>query len=85
MPRPSPFYSRTSKLSLSQSWKDWAGYYAAKTYDTSHDSEYMALRHSAGLIDVSPLFKYDITGPDAAAFISSVPGNKKDPPKPGRG
>lgn len=84
MPRPSPFYSRTSKLSLSQSWKDWAGYYAAKTYDTSHDSEYMALRHSAGLIDVSPLFKYDISGPDAAAFLSRVTVKNLDRLKPGR-
>ena len=72
MPFPTPFHSRTSKVSLSQDWKDWAGYYAACTYDVSHDSEYIALRHSAGLIDVSPLYKYEVTGPEAAAFLSRV-------------
>ena len=72
MPIPTPFHSRTSAVSRSQSWKDWAGYYPACTYDTSQDSEYFALRHSAGLIDVSPLFKYEVKGPDAAAFLSRV-------------
>ena len=72
MPIPTPFHTRTSALSRSQNWKDWAGYFAACTYDTSHDSEYFALRHSAGLIDVSPLYKYEIKGPDAAAFLSRV-------------
>ena len=72
MPFPTPFHSRTSQVSLSQDWKDWAGYYAASTYDATHDSEYVALRHSAGLIDVSPLYKYEVRGPEAAAFLSRV-------------
>jgi aminomethyltransferase len=53
-------------------WKDWAGYYAVCSYDTSHEPEYFAFRHSAGLIDVSPLFKYEVRGPCAAAFLSRV-------------
>jgi aminomethyltransferase len=53
-------------------WKDWAGYYAVCSYDTSHEPEYFAFRHSAGLIDVSPLFKYEVRGPGAAAFLSRV-------------
>ncbi len=72
MPIATPFHSRTSAVSKSQSWKDWAGYYAACTYDTSQDPEYFALRHSAGLIDVSPLYKYEVKGPDAAAFLSRL-------------
>ena len=72
MPIPTPFHSRTSAVSPSQNGKDWAGYFAAWTYDTSQDSEYFALRHSAGLIDVSPLYKYEVKGPDAAAFLSRV-------------
>lgn len=72
MPQPSPFHSRTSKLCASKAWKDWAGYYAARYFHASHEPEYYAFRHSAGLIDVSPLFKYEITGPDAAAFLSRV-------------
>lgn len=72
MPEPTPFHSRTSRLCTSKAWKDWAGYYAARYYGASHEPEYYAFRHSAGLIDVSPLFKYEITGPDAGAFLSRM-------------
>ena len=72
MPIPTPLHSRTSKLCASMRWKDWAGYYAVCSYDSSHEPEYFALRHAAGLIDVSPLFKYEVTGPAAAAFLSRV-------------
>ena len=72
MPIPTPFHSRTSQHCYSLNWKDWAGYYTVSAYDTTHDSEYYALRHSAGLIDVSPLFKYEVHGPDAAAFLSRL-------------
>jgi aminomethyltransferase len=72
MPEPSVFHTRTEKLCISNAWKDWGGYYAACYYDTSHEPEYIAFRHSAGLIDVSPLFKYEIHGPDAAAFLSRL-------------
>ncbi len=53
-------------------WKDWAGYYAVCSYDNYHEREYFAFRHAAGLMDVTPLFKYEIHGPDAAAFLSRV-------------
>jgi len=72
MPRPTPFHERTARLCTSLFWKDWAGYHAVRSYDTTHDREYFALHHSAGLIDVSPLFKYEVTGPDAAALLSLV-------------
>lgn len=72
MPIPTPFHSRTSKLCTSMSWTDWAGYYSVSSYDTSHEPEYVAFRHSAGLIDVSPLFKYEVKGPDSAAYLSRL-------------
>ena len=72
MPIPSLFHSRTSKLCTSLRWKDWGGYYAVCSYRSCHEPEYFALRHSAGLIDVSPLFKYEVTGPDAGRFLSRV-------------
>lgn len=53
-------------------WKEWAGYYAVRSYDTSIEREYFAIRHSAGLIDVTPLFKYEVRGPDAADFLAYV-------------
>ena len=72
MPIPSPFHPRTSELNTAMRWKDWAGYHAVCSYDTYHEREYFAFRHAAGLIDVTPLFKYEIRGPDAAAFLSRV-------------
>lgn len=70
MPIPSPFFPRTSELCQSMLWKDWSGYYAARCYATSHEVEYFALRHAAGVIDVSPLLKYEIRGRDAGAFLA---------------
>ena len=72
MPIKTPFFSRTSELCTSMKWKEWAGYYAVSSYETLHDSEYFAFRNSAGLLDVSPLFKYKVSGPDAAAFLSRI-------------
>lgn len=72
MPIKSPFFPRTVALCTSMKWKEWAGYYAASSYLTLHDMEYYALRHSAGLLDVTPLFKYRVQGADAAAFLSRI-------------
>ncbi len=72
MPIPSPFHTRTAALCHSMRWKDWAGYYAVCSYDSHHDGEYFAFRHAAGLIDVSPLFKYEVKGKDAARFLSRL-------------
>jgi len=72
MPIPSPFHERTSKLCTSFRWKDWSGYAAVCSFDTTHDREYFAFRESAGLLDVSPLFKYEVYGPDAAALLSRM-------------
>ncbi len=69
---PSPFHPRTSALCGSLHWKDWAGYHAVCAYDTYPAREYYAIRHAAGLIDVTPLFKYEVHGPDAEAFLAHV-------------
>lgn len=72
MPYPTPFHERTSAACKSYSWKEWAGHYAVAHYDSCSEPEYMAFRHSAGLLDVTPLYKYDVTGPDAAVFLARV-------------
>ena len=72
MPVGTPFHPRTVELCTSLFFKDWAGYHAVRSYDTCHEREYFALRHSAGLIDVSPLFKYEVRGNDAATLLSRV-------------
>ncbi|MCH7547191.1 MAG: aminomethyl transferase family protein, partial [Planctomycetes bacterium] len=72
MPIESPFHPRTSRLCTSLRYKDWSGYHAVCRYDTYHEREYFAFRHAAGLIDVTPLFKYNVHGPDTAAFLSHI-------------
>jgi aminomethyltransferase len=37
-----------------------------------HEHEYNAIRNSAALIDISPLFKYKVTGKDATKFVNRV-------------
>lgn len=72
MPIPTPFHSRTSALCKSHEWRDWSGFLAVSIYEPTHEYEYYAIRNSAGLIDVTPLFKYEITGPDSAALVNRI-------------
>lgn len=72
MPIGTPFHSRTSALCVSQSWRNWSGYFVASSYEVLHDYEYYAIRTTAALIDVSPLFKYEIRGKDALKFVDRL-------------
>jgi aminomethyltransferase len=72
MPIETPFHPRTSRHNQSLDWKDWAGYYAANTYNVVSDFEYFAFRNSAGLVDITPLFKYRVMGKDAALYLSRL-------------
>ena len=67
-----PFHSRTAPLVHGQAWRRWAGYAVASAYHLQHDVEYAAIRNSAALIDISPLYKYRITGPDAVRLLDRV-------------
>ena len=72
MLRTTPFHSRTEPLCQAQNWRRWSGYLAASSYELHHDREYWAVRTSAGLLDVSPLHKYRIAGPDAERLMDRV-------------
>ena len=72
MPIPTPFHSRTSAVCESYEWRNWSGYLAAGLYEPSFEREYFAIRNSAAMIDVSPLFKYEISGPDAAQVVDRL-------------
>ena len=67
-----PFHKRTSRLSLPQNWRRWAGYLVPGSYELTLDREYWAIRNAAALIDVTPLIKYIIKGRDAAALLHRV-------------
>ena len=72
MPRPTPFHARTDALNQGNHWEEWAGFASATQYELDFAHEYHAIRNGCGLIDVSPLFKYDIRGPDAHALVNRV-------------
>jgi aminomethyltransferase len=68
----SPFHPRTAPLNRKQQWREWSGYWASSAYADAHDIEYNAIREAAALIDVSPLYKYRVTGRDALALVDRV-------------
>ena len=67
-----PFHERTAPLNRKLVWGEWAGRWSAAVYSDHHDIEYNAIRQSAALIDVSPLFKYVVSGPDAVRLVDRV-------------
>jgi aminomethyltransferase len=66
------FHERTAALNRKGQWREWSGYFAATAYADHHDIEYNAIREAAALIDVSPLYKYIVSGPDAVRLIDRV-------------
>ena len=72
MPVGSAFHARTLQLCESLNYRDWAGYYAVSAYETHHEHEYNAIRNACALIDISPLFKYRVSGPDAMRLVNRV-------------
>src|ERR1044071_6269258 len=72
MPIGTPFHERTFALCDSLNYREWSGYYAVSAYETHHDHEYNAIRNAAALIDISPLFKYRLTGKDATRLVDRI-------------
>jgi len=72
MPIGTPFHPRTAALCASHNWRTWSGYFVASSYDVMHDYEYHAIRNTAALIDVTPLYKYDLRGKDALKLVNRV-------------
>jgi aminomethyltransferase len=66
------FHERTLALCESLNYREWSGYYTVSAYEMHHEHEYNAIRNSAALIDISPLFKYHVTGRDATKFVNRV-------------
>jgi aminomethyltransferase len=72
MLKTTPFHERTAPLVRAQTWRRWAGHQVASAYDPHPDREYAAIRNSAAMFDVSPLYKYLITGRDAARLLDRM-------------
>jgi aminomethyltransferase len=72
MPIGSAVHARTFPLCESLNYREWSGFYAVSAYEAHHEHEYNAIRNASALIDVSPLFKYLLTGPDAARLVDRI-------------
>lgn len=72
MPVGTPFHERTFPLCGSLNYREWAGYYTVSAFEAHHEHEYNAIRNASALFDISPLFKYLISGPDAARLVDRV-------------
>jgi aminomethyltransferase len=72
MPIGTAVHERTFRLCESLNYREWSGYYAVSAYEAHHEHEYNAIRNASALIDVTPLFKYLITGKDAVRLVDRV-------------
>jgi aminomethyltransferase len=72
MPIGTALHPRTFALCESLNYREWSGYYTVSAYETHHEHEYNAIRNAAALIDVSPLYKYIVSGPDAAKLVDRL-------------
>jgi aminomethyltransferase len=72
MPIGTAFHERTFALCESLNYREWSGYYTVSAYEAHHEHEYNAIRNAAALIDISPLFKYRITGQEATRLVDRV-------------
>jgi aminomethyltransferase len=65
-------HERTFSLCESLNYREWSGYYAVSAYEAHHEHEYNAIRNAAALIDISPLFKYRVSGKDATRLVDRI-------------
>src|SRR6476469_8360284 len=72
MPIGTAVHDRTFRLCESLNYREWSGYYAVSAYEAHHEHEYNAIRNASALIDVSPLFKYRLSGRDAQKLVDRV-------------
>ena len=66
-----PFHIRTSENCYSNDWYRWGGYKIAKEY-TQTELEYTSMRNTAGVLDITPMYKYNVQGKDAKKFINKL-------------
>ena len=61
----------------------WNGYQTSRVLDTL-SAEYFAIRSGCSVMDLTPMEKYRITGPDALAFLNRLVARDVSRLKPNR-
>src|SRR5882757_6423365 len=72
MPIGTAVHERTFALAESLNYREWSGFYAVSADEAHHEHEYNAIRNASALIDVSPLYKYRLSGRDALKLVDRV-------------
>jgi aminomethyltransferase len=72
LPVGTAFHERTFALCNSLNYREWSGYYTVSVYEVHHEHEYNAIRNACALIDITPLYKYLVTGKDATRLVNRV-------------
>ena len=72
LPIGTAFHERTFALCHSLSYREWSGYYTVSVYEVHHEHEYNAIRNACALIDITPLYKYLVSGKDATRLVNRV-------------
>ncbi|MFT5482036.1 MAG: aminomethyltransferase [Halieaceae bacterium] len=66
-----PFHSRVAEACEINSWGNWMGYTTPDVY-VDAELEYFAVRSTTGVLDLSPMHKYRVTGPDAEPYLNRL-------------
>src|SRR5579864_395009 len=72
LPIGTAFHERTFPLCQSLNYREWSGFYTVSVYEVHHEHEYNAIRNACALIDITPLYKYLVTGKDATRLVNRV-------------
>ena len=66
-----PFSPRIRPLGIADRWNGWAGY-ACPAVLVSVEAEYFAIRNQSTLFDLSPMYKYRVSGADAVRVVNRL-------------
>lgn len=80
---PTPFHARLVPWNANHNWERWEGWLSVGAFDNV-EREYFAIRNAATLYDISPITQYEVTGPQAAAFMDRLVTRDMTKVKPGR-
>ncbi len=67
----SPFHERYGSTSMTENWATWNTYKVPRVFDKL-STEYFAVRSGCSVMDLTPMEKYRITGPDSRAYLDRL-------------
>lgn len=78
-----PFHDAYVGMSSTENWAAWNGYKVPRVVDKL-STEYFAVRSGCSVMDMTPMEKYRIEGPDAFAFLDRLVTRDMSKLAPGR-